>query len=55
MSRSVLLQLSAQLTLGFIIVFLSEFDMLNTNMKVLFVANKYFSRYKHFCFALKSH
>ena len=24
-------------------------------MKVLFVANKYFSRYKHFCVALKSY
>ena len=29
--------------------------MLNTNMKVLLVANKYFSRYKHFCVALNSH
>ena len=27
--------------------------MLNMNMTVLFVANKYFSRYKHFCVALK--
>ena len=30
------------------------FLMLNTNMKVLFVANKYISRYKHFFVALKS-
>ena len=29
--------------------------MLKTNMKVLSVANKYFSRYKHFCIALKSY
>ena len=29
--------------------------MLNMNMKVLFVANKYFSSYKYFCVALKSH
>ena len=29
--------------------------MLNTNMKILFVTNKYFSRYNHFFFvALKS-
>ena len=35
--------------------FFIEFDMLNTNMKVLLVANKYFSRFKHFSEALKSH
>ena len=29
--------------------------MLNKNMKVLFVANIYFAKYKHFCVALKSH
>ena len=55
---SVLLQISVQLTLSFKIVyffsFVEEFEMLNTNMKVLFVANKYSSRYKHFCVALKS-
>ena len=39
----VLLQMSAQLILSFKIeFFLHEFGMLNTNMKVLFVVNKYF-------------
>ena len=35
-------------------IFLNEFDMLRTNVKILFVANKLFSRYKLFCVALKS-
>ena len=29
-------------------IFLNEFDMLNTNMKVLLVANKFFSRHSIF-------
>ena len=37
-------------------IFLNEFDMLNTNMKVLFIASKYFSRYEYFfVVALKSY
>ena len=41
----VLLQISAQLIQPLNCIFLFEFDMLNRNMKVLFVANKYFSSY----------
>ena len=48
--RLVLLQLSVLNC-----IFLNEFDILSTNMAVLFVANKYFSRYEHFCAAIKSH
>ena len=54
----VILQISAKLSLSFKIVFLLsliEVDVLNTNMKVLFVTNKYFSGYKNFRVALKSH
>ena len=35
--------------------FLNEFDMLRPIVKILFVANKLFSRYKLFCVALKSY
>ena len=47
----VLWHVSAQLTIGFkIVIFL-----MNSKIKILFIANKYFSRYKHFCVALKSY